>query len=336
MPRTTRSLISASLVLLASAGRLSSAVAVESDDNRWPKIPAGPAGKTLVEFSEQTGIQVFIVPPTLARNLQTRQVTGNLNPRRALTEMLHDTGLTYHFIRANAVEITTRDASEPPIDIASSEVVVRGQHYSDRSQSLDFTVNTRDIDLSGLNSMADLLKTYSWDTGGGCYGDLINNIREARTNSTLGCGLNIHGIGPGGTAVLINGRRVAFGGTAALFGDISRIPLTAVDTLQVTQNGAYTLYGGDVIAGVANFILRQEFRGFEAKVRWTPAIGERVGERLISQTMGGPGGPAVAWCRSSTTIEILYLRRIASRGRAISRRGVGAITTRPSAFRRMS
>jgi len=75
---------------------------------------------------------------------------------------------------------------------------------------------------------------------------------------------SLRGLGAPRTLVLLNGRRLAntsFSGTAV---DINAIPLSAVQRVEVLTDGASAIYGTDAIAGVINFVLRQDFRGVEA------------------------------------------------------------------------
>jgi len=68
---------------------------------------------------------------------------------------------------------------------------------------------------------------------------------------------SIHDIGASYTLVLLNGRRIApatSGGTV----DLNIIPISAVKTVEVLTDGASALYGSDAIAGVLNFILKDE------------------------------------------------------------------------------
>ena len=204
MPVVTRALRLVSIVVLTIAVNPGTTVASESDYNRRPSIASGLAAMTLNEFSKQTGLEVYYVPPSLVQNVRTRPVTGNLSSRRALSEMLRDTGLTFDFINAHAVEIVRRSEAETPLDSLSPEVIVQGEPSSDRAKNAGYGVSVKDIDLSGLNSIADLLRSYPWNTGGGCYDDLVNITREARTNSTLACGVNLRGIGPSGLNVFLS------------------------------------------------------------------------------------------------------------------------------------
>ncbi len=71
--------------------------------------------------------------------------------------------------------------------------------------------------------------------------------------------------------ILINGRRSApYGGgsigTAGNSVDISSIPVAAVERVEILKDGASAIYGSDAIAGVVNFILKDNFQGVDANV----------------------------------------------------------------------
>ena len=68
--------------------------------------------------------------------------------------------------------------------------------------------------------------------------------------------------------MLINGRRISAGGiiTDSTTVDVNSIPLAAIERVEVLKDGASAIYGSDAIAGVINFILRQDYTGAEATV----------------------------------------------------------------------
>src|SRR5262249_4749136 len=84
---------------------------------------------------------------------------------------------------------------------------------------------------------------------------------------------------------LVNGRRLAPSGSAGTFYDISNIPLSAVEKVQVFQDADATLLGADAIGGVVNFVLRGAGGPPETRAR----IGGSLGERLFSQSSAKQG-----------------------------------------------
>ena len=78
---------------------------------------------------------------------------------------------------------------------------------------------------------------------------------------------NLRGLGAASTLTLVNGLRIApYGqsiGGGDRFADISAIPMSAVERIEVLKDGASAIYGADAVAGVVNIILRKDFVGTE-------------------------------------------------------------------------
>ena len=96
-----------------------------------------------------------------------------------------------------------------------------------------------------------------------------NTVAATASGATTGgvSGISLRGLGSQRTLVLINGRRVAAGGTItdSVTVDINTIPLAAVDRVEILKDGASAVYGSDAIAGVVNFILRSNYTGAEVE-----------------------------------------------------------------------
>ncbi len=121
---------------------------------------------------------------------------------------------------------------------------------------------------------------------------VVSTFNGVTSDRSQGEGVNLRAIGEGTTLVLLNGRRMAlaFDGTAV---DISMLPLSAVDRVEVLTDGASALYGADAVGGVVNFALRRDFRGFETRLRagWAPG---GINEYRLSQTAGTAWGTGSA------------------------------------------
>lgn len=80
--------------------------------------------------------------------------------------------------------------------------------------------------------------------------------------------LDLRGMGTQRTLVLVDGHRQvpAIPGTSAV--DLSNIPSSLVERVEVVTGGASALYGADAVAGVANFILKKNYQGLESNVRY--------------------------------------------------------------------
>jgi iron complex outermembrane receptor protein len=73
--------------------------------------------------------------------------------------------------------------------------------------------------------------------------------------------VDMRGLGPNKTLVLLNGRRIANSAFDSSAPDINTIPFAAIDRIEVLRDGASALYGTDAIGGVVNFITKSEYRG---------------------------------------------------------------------------
>jgi iron complex outermembrane receptor protein len=171
------------------------------------------------------------------------------------------------------------------------EVIITGSHIRGvRNEtspvvSLDQTY----IERSGYTTMAQLVQSLPMNFAGGFSGAsetaAFGNSAAAGQNLNRGTGLNIHGLGSLSTLTLINGHRVA-PAAEGQFVDISNIPLTAVDRVEILTDGASAIYGADAVGGVVNIILRKNFEGAESQVSAGMATRGDNSSLRLSQTLG--------------------------------------------------
>jgi outer membrane receptor protein involved in Fe transport len=92
-----------------------------------------------------------------------------------------------------------------------------------------------------------------------------DNVGQA--DNVGGATLNLRGLGYERTLTLVNGRRHVAGieGTSSV--DVSTIPPALIERVEVLTGGASAIYGADAITGVVNFVLKDDFEGFELDVR---------------------------------------------------------------------
>jgi iron complex outermembrane receptor protein len=110
--------------------------------------------------------------------------------------------------------------------------------------------------------------------------------REASTNAARGSGVNLRGLDAGATLVLIDGKRIAPSGTKGVFEDVSNIPLSIVDHVDLLPDGAAAKYGADAVGGVVNFVTRGNFSGIQGQARGGGVTEGHMGERQFSQLFG--------------------------------------------------
>ena len=129
-------------------------------------------------------------------------------------------------------------------------------------------VNAEQIKAAGFTSVPDVLRSLSQNNG---YTQGQQNTTGAQ--STPGAqAVDLRGLGPNHTLVLINGRRVAdfplpLNGKSN-FTDIGNIPLGMIDRIEVLTGSASAVYGSDAMAGVINFILKKSTDGTTIDYRY--------------------------------------------------------------------
>ena len=154
-----------------------------------------------------------------------------------------------------------QQADQAPVKLERVEITGSSIKRTDISGALPVqTVTREDIQKLGVTSTEALLNAVTANTAVGgtttAQGVGAQTFGEATAS--------LRGLGQSRTLVLVNGRRLANYATDGTAVDINTIPLSAVDRVEVLKDGASGVYGSDAVAGVINFILRNNFQGFEA------------------------------------------------------------------------
>jgi len=80
--------------------------------------------------------------------------------------------------------------------------------------------------------------------------------------------VELRGLGPERTLILLNGRRFVPGGNGGSgLVDLGMLPLSMVERMEIFKSGASVEYGADALAGVINIITRERFDGVELGAR---------------------------------------------------------------------
>lgn len=177
----------------------------------------------------------------------------------------------------------------------------------------------RQPNLESANPIAVVTGAEIFETGGISVGDLLNELPQLRStfsqqNSTRFLGtrglnlLDLRGLGTQRTLVLVNGRRhvgsdVLSNGVSV---DTNTIPSDLIERIDIVTGGASAVYGSDAIAGVVNFILKDDFDGIQARGQSGISRYGDAGNQFVSLTAGknfadGRGNVAVnlEYARSS-------------------------------------
>ena len=117
-------------------------------------------------------------------------------------------------------------------------------------------ISKETIARTGATTVADLIQKLP-----AMQGFTIEAI-AAGSNSGGRTTASIHDLGSSYTLVLLNGRRMAPLQDSGSVVNLNSIPMSAVERVEVLSDGASALYGADAIAGVVNFILKKNYKGF--------------------------------------------------------------------------
>lgn len=164
-------------------------------------------------------------------------------------------------------------AAAPGSQAAPEEVVVTGSRirHSPLEQPAPVTfVDQADISRTGLSSIADVLQRLPSSGGGlNTKNNASGNLGNPPDGGGVGAGsseINLRYLGSKRTLVLVDSLRFINGSAASGIPaavDLNAIPQSAIERVEVLQDGASAVYGSDAISGVVNIITKSKQRGLE-------------------------------------------------------------------------
>ncbi|WP_420605258.1 TonB-dependent receptor domain-containing protein [Novosphingopyxis sp.] len=189
-------------------------------------------------------------------------------------------GSVFGIVLASAQPVHAQDQVADPNDIGSdSEFIQEGDVPPDENEAIVVTGSR--IARPSLESQVPVTSITGeefFNQGSINVGDTLNDLPQLRstfsqTNSgrflgTTGLNLlDLRGLGTARTLTLVNGRRhvpsdILSNGTST---DVNTIPNDLIERVDVVTGGNSAIYGSDAIAGVVNFILRDDFDGLQLR-----------------------------------------------------------------------
>ena len=129
------------------------------------------------------------------------------------------------------------------------------------------TIDSDTIRANGYTSVPELLAAMTQNSGetqspqSGSSADFTPGAQQ----------VDLRGLGPNHTLVLINGRRIAdfplpYIGRSN-FTDISNIPVSLIEKVEILSGAGSAIYGSDAIAGVVNFKMKEKLDGITLDYR---------------------------------------------------------------------
>ena len=163
---------------------------------------------------------------------------------------------------AAAQEVPDTPEASAPSD--ADAIVVTGSRIptiKDQGPSPVTVVDADSIRANGYTSVPDLLSAMTQNSGetqspqSGSSADFTPGAQQ----------VDLRGLGPNHTLVLVNGRRIAdfplpYVGRSN-FTDISNIPVSLIDRVEIMSGAGSAIYGSDAIAGVVNFKMKEKIDG---------------------------------------------------------------------------
>lgn len=251
----------------------STALLAQEQDRRIQfDIPARDLTMTLRDIAEKTGTNL-VAPSELVDGRQAPPLRGRFTADEAIAELLQGTGLEARHVGA-AVLIARAKPREPGRQaIVSSRndngpILVTGSRIRGAPIAAPVIRLTEDeIRNRGQATLAEAIRSVPQNFSGGQNPGVGNNVPASKgVNVGSSTSVNLRGLGSDATLTLIDGHRISYSASRQAI-DISTIPLTAVDRLEIVPDGASALYGSDAVAGVVNVVLKRDFRGVQAGVR---------------------------------------------------------------------
>lgn len=289
------------LVPAVSAATVPSDLSAKASAKEGAKInfnlPAGEAGQTLKQFAQQAKREILF-PIQRVDRVQTNAVQGELTVREGLDRLLAGTELrAIEDAKTGALVVQRADdpnaprAAQTASDRPTSQSKVEDgklvlDKYQVTGRQIDGlnnkgllqggataplyhdVVTRQDIERMGVTSLEELFRLIPQTSSP------ANSLQDAASNSAFTGGATTHvstmglrGFANAQTVILINGRSLPRTGTSDANGpDLGRIPLAAIERVEILPYAGSAIYGAGAIGGAINIILRKEYTGKDLTV----------------------------------------------------------------------
>ena len=284
-----------------------------------PRQALGPALQALIKASD---VQLVYLAE-LVRDRVTDGARGELTSIEALDLLLKGTGLTYKYVDERTVTLLPIDALEarasrdgradrtPASERGAGENLSRVAHAGELSAGADAdaaavqeirVTGTRLVVPRGFQSPTPMtvVDEAELDTRTPTsLSDSLNQLpvfRDSHTPASNGIStvgsvgqsfLNLRGLGPARTLVLLDGRRIVPSTSAGMV-DVSILPEPPTKRVDIVTGGVSAVYGSDAVAGVVNFVLDDRFEG----IKLTAQVGQAAaGDANVRKFELGGGIP---------------------------------------------
>jgi outer membrane receptor protein involved in Fe transport len=302
-------------------------------------LPTADAAESLKRFAETSGRETLFAAEVV-RGVKTKPVSGNLTAQEAIAALLADTGLAYA-VDEKTGAIAVRRAVDPndaraaqnsdrpqvengslvleKVEVTASRdtgLINKGVIPREEKAAINFMVlNRMEIEGTGATDINEVLRSLPQVAS---FESETQSLTGLRGYATFGAGVtpatkvDLRGFGVAGTTILINGRRMPLVRESQAGGpDIGRIPLSAIDRIEVLPASAGGMYGTNSMGGVVNIILRKDYSGRELTFSYGQATAGGANEVGVTYTEGRKlfGGKAsLTWTIDLRDRQPMYYR----------------------------
>ncbi|MEC9251009.1 MAG: TonB-dependent receptor [Pseudomonadota bacterium] len=194
--------------------------------------------------------------------------------------------------------VYAQDAEQVPQQAEEEEIEDRIVVTGSRIRRDSFTstsplqvIDDETIAEAGLVDVGDILRNTTVVQG--IQLDATVNATNVTTAGPGGETVSLRGLSDARTLVMVNGRRMAPAGVegAPTSPDISLIPSTMIQRVDILLDGASSVYGADAVAGVINMVLLDNYEGFQADLfqTFTEGGGEQAQASVLMGATGDRG-----------------------------------------------
>ncbi|MDE2251953.1 MAG: TonB-dependent receptor [Gammaproteobacteria bacterium] len=162
------------------------------------------------------------------------------------------------------------------------EVIVTGtriRRVDQETANPVITISHENIEKSGIANIGDLVARLPSAAGAAINPATNNGGGFGETN------IELRGLEARRTLILVDGRRIGIVGASDAT-DVSQIPVSMIERVEVLKEGAGAIYGSDAIAGVVNFITRKDINGLELHADYGVTSRNDGAHNSVSATFG--------------------------------------------------
>lgn len=145
----------------------------------------------------------------------------------------------------------------------SDQIVVTGTRIArdanEEAPSPVQSITAEEARQTGVVDVTEALREIPALSNSGTIADSLERGAGGVGQATL----NLRGLGSERTLVVVDGKRHVSGVTNSQIVDVATIPNQLIERVEVLTGGASAVYGADAVTGVVNYVMKQDYEGWE-------------------------------------------------------------------------